>query len=660
MAKTKEEMIKEVPKEEKIKEEMIKEVFDLIAEGDARINKETNKGMLLLGTTGAGKSTLTHLLARKPLKTKVDDNTGDTLIEAVNPSEDLKISHRSASETKIPNKQEYKNVTIWDCPGFKDTGGIVQEIANTFYIRRLFETTKNLKIILVMPESALHAKGLRGTSAISIIEQFSKIFKDVKVLENKVTLVITNAPAMKKDVHIKNSLDNIINENSLAQSKENVAQIIKYLQESIQVFHTPTQEGNIPVSDMFDKIESSTQYLEAKVGLVNVIIEQDSVPYAKELLTTSKATLTKLTDIFKSIISKADKNIDENSQNIFNSSFASIQELIPKTLNDSIKIDPKKGSHNMKYFKHLDHLAKLKNTFKDSVESNPEFIKNNLVEILNVFEEFAQPKLKATIQKYIHVFKQQIEFVKFLNDACSESPMDYAPIVTAINASKDVLNGMYEQQVKTITLDPNIKDIGYYEKAIKYLDLYPDDAGCIKTKAKSFYQIGTIHEAKKHSDQALSNYVKALKLDKDLGSAYEKVGDLLIATKDYTNAIKYYKVANHLIKVRDCYDELIKLKPQDSALRAEKADYYLSVGLYAKAHGYYMEAFSLTNDDSAKTAIWQKVSATLTAESGQLTAKAQEYNQKADAHNFYNTDLINIAEMENYHLTISGGASNPH
>lgn len=309
----------------------------------------------------------------------------------------------------------------------------------------------------------------------------------------------------------------------------------------------------------------------------------------------------------------------------------------------------------MKYFKHLDHLAKLKVAFEHQLTGDPEVIKNNLVEILNVFEEFAQPNLKAIIQKYIHVYKQQIEFVRFLNDACSEEPMDYTFMVTAINASKNVLNNMYEQQVKDIVLDTNSRDIDYYSKAIEYLDQYPNNAGCVKNKAKSFYQIGTIYEENKNPEQALSNYVKALRLDKNLGSAYEKVGDLLVTNKDYTSAIKYYKVANHIIKVKDCYDELIEQKPFDSALRIEKADYYASVGMYNKAHGYYLEAFSLSNDDNAKTSIWQKVSTTLAAQSSQLTAKAQEYSAKAATHDFYNTDLINVEEMDQ--LSVAGDIS---
>ena len=112
------------------KEKIIHEIYRLIGEGNARIQEEAEKAILILGKTGAGKSTLTYLLAQQQLKAKLDDNTGNMMVEAEKQLGDIKISHNAVSETKIPNKyQSGNNVVLWDCPGFNDTGGVAQEIA---------------------------------------------------------------------------------------------------------------------------------------------------------------------------------------------------------------------------------------------------------------------------------------------------------------------------------------------------------------------------------------------------------------------------------------------------------------------------------------------------------------------------------------------------
>jgi hypothetical protein len=48
-------------------------------------------------------------------------------------------------------------LTIWDCPGFFETSGVVQEIANSFYNLRLMENIGNMKIIFVVSETNITA-----------------------------------------------------------------------------------------------------------------------------------------------------------------------------------------------------------------------------------------------------------------------------------------------------------------------------------------------------------------------------------------------------------------------------------------------------------------------------------------------------------------------
>jgi tetratricopeptide (TPR) repeat protein len=195
-------------------------------------------------------------------------------------------------------------------------------------------------------------------------------------------------------------------------------------------------------------------------------------------------------------------------------------------------------------------------------------------------------------------------------------------------------------------------DLAYYDKAIKYLDLYPKE--CAKITAKCYDRIGDIHEAKEQHKTALASYLTALKLDKALPETYEKVGELLFNDHNYAGALKYFKVVNNIIKVAECFGELIKQNPKDAGLRLEKGDYYLSIGLHEKAVVYYKQAFSLSKDGAFKANVLKKQSSAMKDHSQKLAIKAQDLGHQAENMNFYNFDEINFSDLEGYQLSVTG------
>ena len=82
----------------------IEHIHDLIKEGNNRIQAETDKGILLLGNTGSGKTTFAHALCGISLQAMIDEDTADLFFAATKPLEGFIIGNRMASETKIPNK----------------------------------------------------------------------------------------------------------------------------------------------------------------------------------------------------------------------------------------------------------------------------------------------------------------------------------------------------------------------------------------------------------------------------------------------------------------------------------------------------------------------------------------------------------------------------
>jgi len=229
--------------------QQIQKLHSLISRANQIIGEQqAERAILVMGESGAGKSTLSCLFAGQSLQAQLNKE-GEYNIDLVEEVNGVKIVHQGmighskVSATHTPNKILSKSgqLVIWDCPGFGDLGrGPTQDIANAFYIQRLFETTKELKFVLTIPEH--HTKG-RGGDLIRVVEHFVKIFKNIDSVANSVSLVVTQAAHSKTKEHIKTTLNNILEQNQSLD--ENVQKMFSYLAKSIEIFHTPKEEGMI-------------------------------------------------------------------------------------------------------------------------------------------------------------------------------------------------------------------------------------------------------------------------------------------------------------------------------------------------------------------------------------------------------------------------------
>lgn len=62
------------------------------------------------------------------------------------------IGHNKCSECWVPSKEIIGDRVFFDCPGFNDNKGEEYNIANSFFIQRIFEIYQQVKIILVVDE----------------------------------------------------------------------------------------------------------------------------------------------------------------------------------------------------------------------------------------------------------------------------------------------------------------------------------------------------------------------------------------------------------------------------------------------------------------------------------------------------------------------------
>ncbi|WP_375318672.1 hypothetical protein [Candidatus Tisiphia endosymbiont of Oplodontha viridula] len=611
---------------------------DLIRDGNDRLQEHGKKGILLLGNTGAGKSTLAHLLSGKKLKAIMDNETDELVIDAMQPLADIVIGHKMSSETRIPNKCFAKDLTIWDCPGFNDTDP-VQEIANSFYIKRLFETTEQLKFVLVIAESDLRSK--RGSDFLETLSNFIKSFKDVGSVEGSISLVITHVPPHKNTQHIKNSIDKILTDNQGA-TDEHKALVNKLKDDdSIHLFYKPTDEGELVVPDLLAAIDGSSKYSDAKGDMVNIAISKKAKECSVHLLNTASNNFNQLLEVIVKAIADATKCLNVNPLNAFSENYHLVKDWIPSSINYHELKQHREGE----YFLELELLSRLQQVFSKPIDSISTAIINLqiAVEIFAEYAELGNVQLQHQIQDYGYCLQQQYEYVKFFSDVCKAELPDHAKIAELITACHTKVTENLEYQVNNLPIDNNQSDPTYYHEALKYLKNYQDSPACKNLKAIAYSCLATIAEKDGGNEAASVYYAKAIEANSHLPQIYEKLGQLFFNKGDYAKAIDCYKVVNDELSIEECFKAWLKQDKRNPDLKLKQAEYFESVGLFEQAKKYYHHAFSLSHDENFKAAALKQIGNIM----ANTAAQGQDFITRADEHDFYNYDLVDETFIKN-------------
>ena len=154
-------------------------------------DKKHDKAILVIGDTGVGKTTILSFLAKKKLIIKVHGL--NTIIDS-DDHDGLKIGHDRFSETRVPSKIIIDDLAYFDCSGFKDNRGEEFEISNSFFVQRLFEMYKKVKILLIIDESSVSET--RADKLPKLVRNLLKSFESLKDIQDGVILLINRA---KKD-----------------------------------------------------------------------------------------------------------------------------------------------------------------------------------------------------------------------------------------------------------------------------------------------------------------------------------------------------------------------------------------------------------------------------------------------------------------------------
>lgn len=154
---------------------------------------EQRQFVLVLGTTGTGKSTLASLLTGANLTSFVSNR-----VFSITDNNDL-ISENSTtvSKTKVPNLMidEDTNTTFYDCAGFADSRGVVIDFLATRSIRDLLIFSNEIKLLFAVSYESIQNDVIGNRRGFSdLAKHIVNLIKNIEKYRIGMSLVVTKVP----------------------------------------------------------------------------------------------------------------------------------------------------------------------------------------------------------------------------------------------------------------------------------------------------------------------------------------------------------------------------------------------------------------------------------------------------------------------------------
>ncbi|CAL1269492.1 unnamed protein product [Larinioides sclopetarius] len=193
-------------------DQLIKSTFELWERGEKDIKLEDNYKdlILILGNTGSGKSTFKQWLAgdnTKLISRETTKGTEEYIIEDRERISDNTVK----SKTIIPELviDTKTNSAYYDCPGFSDTHGASNDIAHTYFIKKVIDHSKSVKMVFVISHSSVR-KGVDRQDFMKLVKHVTDLVKDIEKFRNSIAIVATKVDNAYKKGGILVEDENVI------------------------------------------------------------------------------------------------------------------------------------------------------------------------------------------------------------------------------------------------------------------------------------------------------------------------------------------------------------------------------------------------------------------------------------------------------------------
>lgn len=167
-------------------------IIKFIEENSAKIQFTPQKDLILmLGTTGAGKSTLTSFLTGANLESiETLKDSGEFVL--VDRNGLITRKSTTISKTVVPNLMidDQSGLTYYDCPGFSDSRGVANDISVSYLIKKLINSAKAVKLVFAVSFSSVRNGGDRR-GFMELLNHATAFIKDVNKYRDAIALIVT-------------------------------------------------------------------------------------------------------------------------------------------------------------------------------------------------------------------------------------------------------------------------------------------------------------------------------------------------------------------------------------------------------------------------------------------------------------------------------------
>lgn len=273
--------------------EKLEATFKLLEQGETntKINNGLEQVILIVGRSGVGKTPFAKWLTINNtllMSEQLDEGGPFLMIDT-----DGKIGTSiTQSATIFPDLYQKEGVYYCDFPGFRDTRGVSFGLATTYFIKKVVDNARSVKILLMVDYDSVKLGGSRD-GFTTILNEFNDFIKDIDKFRDSVAMIVTKVPRLSNDddsdddgprylsddeiisgigkfmKKVRGELsNNTINANANNKKKEKAVEIIDILLENnlsrIGVFRYPNRRARFselkllhPGKDRIEKIISS-------------------------------------------------------------------------------------------------------------------------------------------------------------------------------------------------------------------------------------------------------------------------------------------------------------------------------------------------------------------------------------------------------------------
>ncbi len=158
---------------------------------------------------------------------------------------------------------------ILDMPGFFDTKGFWQNLAIKYLNGLWLDNIDNLKLALTVPAELIRTTSDKEYAQLtSLITEFARMFANIEAIDGSIALVVTKAGKHTTSEWVSDRIKWMLDNNPRVKGDKGsdgwlAGQVLKYVQDSVKIFHKPTGNGDvrreITLKD-FDSINFSTAH----------------------------------------------------------------------------------------------------------------------------------------------------------------------------------------------------------------------------------------------------------------------------------------------------------------------------------------------------------------------------------------------------------------